>query len=65
MRLGVPFTRNHFNPCENLDAEPFKVPCEQNENIERLRVNELSGQVCQPVENSCERVTLPQLDCFL
>ena len=30
----------------------FKVPCEQDENIERFRVNDVSGPIFQPVENS-------------
>ena len=34
------------------DVQPFKVPCDQSENIERSRVNEVSGQIFQPVENS-------------
>ena len=33
------------SPYENLDASPFKVPCEQNENIEQFRVNEVYGQI--------------------
>ena len=33
------------------DVQPFKVPCEQSENIERSCVNEVSGQIFQPVEN--------------
>ena len=32
-------------PCENLDASPYKVPYEQNENIEQFRVNEVYGQI--------------------
>ena len=32
-------------PCENLDASPYKVPSEQNENIEQFRVNEMYGQI--------------------
>ena len=34
------------------DVQPFKVPCDQSENIERSRVNEVSGPIFQPVENS-------------
>ena len=30
----------------------FKVPCEQSENIERFRVNDVSGPIFQLVENS-------------
>ena len=35
----------------NLDALPFKVPCEQRENIERSRVDQVSGQIVEPVQN--------------
>ena len=34
------------------DVQPFEVPCDQSENIERSRVNEVCGQIFQPVENS-------------
>ena len=34
------------------DAQPFKVPCEQSENIKRCRVNVVSGQNFHFVENS-------------
>ena len=33
-------------------VQPLKVPCEQSENIERSHVNEVSGQIFQPVKNS-------------
>ena len=33
------------------DVQPSKAPCEQSENIERSRFNEVSGQIFQPVEN--------------
>ena len=37
--------------------DPFKVRCEQSENIERFRVNEVSGHIFQPVvENSTSAV---------
>ena len=39
-------------PYGNLDAQPFKFPREQNENIEWSRVSEVPGQNFQPVENS-------------
>ena len=38
------------------DVQQLKVPCEQSENIERSRVNEVSGQIFQPVENSSAAV---------
>lgn len=34
------------------DVQPFKVPCDQSESIERSSVNEVFGQIFQPVENS-------------
>ena len=34
------------------DLQQFKVPCEQSENIERSCVNEVCGQIFQPIENS-------------
>lgn len=36
---------------KKLDALPFKFPCEGSENIE---VNEESGQIFQPAENSSD-----------
>lgn len=49
--LGVLFPRNHLNCTKKLDALPFKFPCEGSENIE---VNEESGQIFQPAENSSD-----------
>ena len=43
-------------PYDNLDAKPFQIPCEQSENIERSRQNEVSGQIFSPVENSSSAV---------
>ena len=34
------------------DVQQFKVPCEKSENIERSRVNEVSGQIFQLFGNS-------------
>ena len=31
------------------DARPFKVPCEQSENLKRSRVNKASDKMFQPV----------------
>ena len=45
---------------ENLDAKPFKVQCEQSENIEGSRVNKVAGQMFQPVP--CERNLKHQSD---
>ena len=46
--------RSHVKLYENLAAKPLKVSCETerklSENIERFRVNEVSGQIFQLVE---------------
>ena len=56
MRLGVPCPHGTNLTERNLDVKPFKVSCERSENIERFRVNEMSVQIFQPVENlSIER----------
>ena len=34
----------HTEP-QKSDAQPFKFPCEQSENIERSRENEVSGKI--------------------
>ena len=52
MRLGAPFTRNYLKRTKIEIAQSFKVPCEQSENIELSRVNEVHGQILPPVENS-------------
>ena len=36
----------------------FKFSCEQSESIERSRVNQVSGQIFSPVENSTGEVWL-------
>ena len=39
-------------PYKHLDAQPFKVPCEQSENVEQSRVDKVFGQIFRSVENS-------------
>ena len=55
MRLGVPCPHGTNLTERHLDVKPFKVSCERSGNIERFRVNEISVQIFQPVENLYER----------
>jgi len=41
--------------CKHLDAWPFKVPWEKSANIERSRVNVVSRQIFQSIENSSDQ----------
>ena len=53
MRLGVPFIRDHLNrtKIQTLNCSKFLV---NRVNIELSRVNEVSGQIFSPVENSSD-----------
>ena len=45
--------RSHHLNCEiliDVRVQPFKILCEHSENIERLRVNEVAGEIFQQIE---------------
>ena len=50
--FGVPFTHNHLNRTKILAPGSSKFRVNRAKNIEPSHVNEMSGQIVQPVENS-------------